>query len=257
MRIIVNADDFGKSSKVNRAIVEAFKKGLISNTTIMVNMPGADEAVQLAKENGFFDKVGLHLNFFSGEPLTEEMKKDKIFVRRGLMTSDRFFHKCSKLRRFVLPKSTRRNLAIEANAQMAKFYQYGFTQKHLDSHGHSHTFISIWNSIKKVVKKFNFESVRIGENVGKKSILDKLYKFIFNKIYLKKYKKTNYFTIFNNAKFLRNKKDVITEYMVHPEYKRKRFWNRKGIAFIDCVPKMAGHTLVSYNYLETDNHEDN
>ena len=36
MRLIVNADDFGLSHEVNLAIVEAFKKGYISNTNIMV-----------------------------------------------------------------------------------------------------------------------------------------------------------------------------------------------------------------------------
>ena len=47
--LFVNADDFGLSHEVNMAIVEAFKKGLINNTTIMVNMPGFEEAVRLAE----------------------------------------------------------------------------------------------------------------------------------------------------------------------------------------------------------------
>lgn len=43
-RIIVNADDFGMSSQINHAIVEAFQKNLISSTTMMANMPAFDEA---------------------------------------------------------------------------------------------------------------------------------------------------------------------------------------------------------------------
>jgi predicted glycoside hydrolase/deacetylase ChbG (UPF0249 family) len=38
-KIIVNADDFGMSAEVNRAIVEAFENNVISSTTLMANMP--------------------------------------------------------------------------------------------------------------------------------------------------------------------------------------------------------------------------
>ena len=46
-KLIINADDFGISSSVNRAIVYAFSNNMITNTTLMVNMPYADEAVEL------------------------------------------------------------------------------------------------------------------------------------------------------------------------------------------------------------------
>lgn len=52
-KIIVNADDFGKTHTINLAIAECFNKGLITNTTIMVNMPFADEAVEIAKQEVF------------------------------------------------------------------------------------------------------------------------------------------------------------------------------------------------------------
>lgn len=48
--MIINADDFGYNQSVNRAIDECFKKKLINRTTIMVNMPYAEEAAVLAKE---------------------------------------------------------------------------------------------------------------------------------------------------------------------------------------------------------------
>ena len=42
--LIVNADDFGMSAAVNKAILKAFQEKLISSTSIMANMPGFDEA---------------------------------------------------------------------------------------------------------------------------------------------------------------------------------------------------------------------
>ncbi len=37
--MIVNADDFGLSPRVNEAMIRAFDEGLISSTTIMANVP--------------------------------------------------------------------------------------------------------------------------------------------------------------------------------------------------------------------------
>ena len=47
MDLIINADDFGKCHAVNVAIRDAFRQGLISSTTLMANMDGFDEAVDM------------------------------------------------------------------------------------------------------------------------------------------------------------------------------------------------------------------
>ncbi len=60
MPIIVNADDFGKNEEVSRAVLEAFEEKLITRTTLMVNMPYADKAVELAKQKGFFKTQTLY-----------------------------------------------------------------------------------------------------------------------------------------------------------------------------------------------------
>ena len=58
-KIIVNADDFGMSAEANRAIVEAFENNVISSTTLMTNMPGFDEACELAHRRRLLGKIGL------------------------------------------------------------------------------------------------------------------------------------------------------------------------------------------------------
>ncbi|HEX3890348.1 MAG TPA: ChbG/HpnK family deacetylase, partial [Verrucomicrobiae bacterium] len=50
-RLIVNADDFGLSSSVNAAVIRAHRQGILTTASLMVNEPGFDEAVKLAKEN--------------------------------------------------------------------------------------------------------------------------------------------------------------------------------------------------------------
>ena len=70
MPLLVNADDFGKSAEINRAVAEAFERGYITHTTLMANMPAAEEAVDLARQKGFAERVGLHLNLTEGLPLS-------------------------------------------------------------------------------------------------------------------------------------------------------------------------------------------
>jgi predicted glycoside hydrolase/deacetylase ChbG (UPF0249 family) len=49
--LIINADDFGISPQVNKVILNDFKNGLITSTTLLANMPGFEDAVNIA--NGY------------------------------------------------------------------------------------------------------------------------------------------------------------------------------------------------------------
>jgi predicted glycoside hydrolase/deacetylase ChbG (UPF0249 family) len=59
---IVNGDDFGASSGINRGIIEAHRDGILTSTSLMINMPGSEEAVDLSVANPGLS-VGLHVNF--------------------------------------------------------------------------------------------------------------------------------------------------------------------------------------------------
>src|SRR5260370_35383027 len=63
--LIVNADDFGRSSSINRAIVRAHQEGILTTASLMVNEPASSEAVALARENPRLG-VGLHLTLLCG-----------------------------------------------------------------------------------------------------------------------------------------------------------------------------------------------
>jgi predicted glycoside hydrolase/deacetylase ChbG (UPF0249 family) len=57
--LIVNADDFGACSGVNRGIVEAHRRGIVTSASLMVGMPGTEEAARLARRCPRLS-VGLH-----------------------------------------------------------------------------------------------------------------------------------------------------------------------------------------------------
>src|SRR5580658_10488040 len=83
-RLVVNADDFGLSPSVNQAVVRAYREGILTSASLMVNEPGFDEAVQLARENPKLG-VGLHLTLLHGH---STLPPEKI---PGLVNSRREF----------------------------------------------------------------------------------------------------------------------------------------------------------------------
>jgi chitin disaccharide deacetylase len=70
--LVVNADDFGACSGVNRGIVEAHRRGIVTSASLMVGMPGSEEAARLARECPALS-VGLHVRLGDGrrEPVAD------------------------------------------------------------------------------------------------------------------------------------------------------------------------------------------
>src|SRR6266581_8358627 len=64
-RLIVNADDFGRSASINRAVIRAHREGILTTASLMTNEPASAEAVALARENPGLG-VGLHLTLICG-----------------------------------------------------------------------------------------------------------------------------------------------------------------------------------------------
>ena len=68
---IINGDDFGASRGINRGIIEAYRDGILTSASLMINMPGAEEAAELSMLNPDLS-VGLHVNFTNeGDPVID------------------------------------------------------------------------------------------------------------------------------------------------------------------------------------------
>lgn len=176
---MINADDFGLEQSVNDAIILAFEKGLIDRTTLMTNVPKAVEAMDAAKEKGFADRVGVHLNLTSGRPLTESIASDPVMCNSGGEFTADFARNIRT--RFFLPSKTRRNVEAELRAQLDRYGKLGGTLWHIDSHHHVHTDPSVWRILKKVLKDYPVTGVRIGRNMYRGgNPLMHLYKALLN-----------------------------------------------------------------------------
>jgi len=145
MKIIVNADDFGYSNAINYGIIDAYKEGVLTSTTLMVDMPGTIHAINLMKENPGLG-VGLHLNFTLGKPLTN----GKTLVgKNGEM-----------IKPLDLPqthKYSEEELWDEALAQFNKYVELtGKKPTHIDTHLFSSDKVEeISNVVVKFAKKNN------------------------------------------------------------------------------------------------------
>ncbi|MBO4532047.1 MAG: ChbG/HpnK family deacetylase [Paludibacteraceae bacterium] len=93
MKIILNADDFGKSPERNRAIDDSFKIGLIRSAGLIVTGKHLQDAVKYINNGDYVEKVHLHINFSTSPlkisegsedaPLTSAIKKDPLFCIDG------------------------------------------------------------------------------------------------------------------------------------------------------------------------------
>ncbi len=133
--LIVNADDFARTSSVNRAIIEAFRRGLISSTTLMATAAAFDEAVQLAHERRLLQHIGLHVVLNEMHALSGPVKAyPRLCDRQGRLCLQ---PKSLFLR---LNRGEKTALAQEIRAQLARCRAAGIAVTHMDSHCHLHKF---------------------------------------------------------------------------------------------------------------------
>ena len=67
--LIVNADDYGLAASVSAGIRQAHLQGIVTSTTVMMNMPDTEPALRLAAELCPNLGLGVHLNLTAGTPL--------------------------------------------------------------------------------------------------------------------------------------------------------------------------------------------
>jgi predicted glycoside hydrolase/deacetylase ChbG (UPF0249 family) len=158
--MIINADDFGYSASVNRAILQAFDDGLVSSATLMANMPGFEEASALAHERKLIMHVGAHLVLSEGQPLTERMRQ----CRRFCDAAGRFV---PSRRAFWLSNQQIEIVGIELRAQIERCRRGGLVVTHLDSHHHVHNQPAIGRVVIQLARELGVAHVRLARNCGR------------------------------------------------------------------------------------------
>ena len=132
-RLIVNADDFGLSPSVNAAVIRAHREGILTSASLMVNEPGFDEAVRLAKENPRLG-VGLHLTLLMGHSALPSEKIPGLVNAQGEFSNRPVGVGMS----YFFKRSLREQLRAEIHAQFDRFRTTGLVLDHVNGHLHLH-----------------------------------------------------------------------------------------------------------------------
>jgi hopanoid biosynthesis associated protein HpnK len=152
--LIVNADDFGYTSGVNRAILEAHSHGVVTSATLMANGPAFAEAVQLA---GTVPKlsIGCHVVLTDGEPVLGA-------ERLPSLTSAAHFRDgmIAFAARAITGRIDAEEIAAEASAQIRKIQSAGIAVSHIDTHKHTHLFPKILRPLLRAAADCGVHAVR-------------------------------------------------------------------------------------------------
>ena len=180
--LIVNADEFGLSSGVNKGIIEAFQNGIVRSTTLVVTGKCYDDAITFLRNNPELG-AGVHLTLTGGIPVSNiDGVKSLVDEEGKLLLRKKFF------RRMISGLIKLNEVEKEFDAQINKLINSGIKITHLDSHQSTYMYPSIFKIAVKMAKKYNLpmrfpiDPISLNKNISfnlKKSM------HVFKKIVLK------------------------------------------------------------------------
>lgn len=156
-RLIINADDFGLTPGVNRAIVEAHLHGVVTSATLMANATAFPEAVQLAQSVSRLS-VGCHIVLLDGSPLLTASQIPSLVDRRD---GTRFREGLGGFAwRAIAGGLDPDQIEAEATGQIGKLQSFGIAVSHLDTHKHTHIFPRVLRPLLRAAKACGVRAMR-------------------------------------------------------------------------------------------------
>jgi predicted glycoside hydrolase/deacetylase ChbG (UPF0249 family) len=175
-RLILNADDFGLTRGINRAIAELHSAGALTSATLMANGPAFDHAIRIAHAQRTLG-IGCHIVLTDGVPLSPPetiptlLGPDRRSFRRSLTD---FFAAA------LLRKISEADIAREALAQISRIQLQGIQITHVDTHKHTHLLPRVARPLLAVAERTGIRAIRNpfepgwSSSVGESPILRRL-----------------------------------------------------------------------------------
>ncbi|TCI77846.1 carbohydrate deacetylase [Exiguobacterium sp. SH0S1] len=142
--VLINADDFGLTTGVNRGIIDSHVHGIVNSATLMMNGYAVEEAVALAKLHPALH-VGVHLALTWGRPLAK--------TSTPLTKEDGTFRYTNRFLTEAAPDAEL--VYLEWKAQIEAFRATGLSLHHLDSHHHVHGWPAIQDVIVRLAEEYD------------------------------------------------------------------------------------------------------
>jgi len=157
-RLIVNADDLGYTSGVNRAIFESHSAGIVTSTTLMAAGPAfTDACAGIAS----FPRLGTgcHVVLTDGTPLSDASSIGSLVDPNS--ETPRFRDSLGQFAvRALFGKMDPRHIEEESGAQIRKLQSAGISPTHVDTHKHTHIFPTILRPVLRAARECGVRAVR-------------------------------------------------------------------------------------------------
>jgi len=152
----VNADDFGLTAGVNRAIAELHAAGAVTSATLMARAPATADAIEIARRTPTLG-VGCHIVLVDGAPvLPPDRIPSLIDPRTGqFRTSLSAF-----LPRLFSGNIDTSEIEAEAVAQIALLQGSGLELTHVDTHKHTHMFHPVLRAVLRAARAAGINKIR-------------------------------------------------------------------------------------------------
>lgn len=154
-RLIVNADDFGLHSEVNKAVIRGYREGCIRSASLMPTGTAVEEASRLARENPGLG-IGVHLTLVAENPLLPRDRVSTLLGPDGKFHADHVVF----IKNYAQGKIDRAQLYEECEAQIARAMSLGLNVTHLDSHQHLHVLPGVADICLGLMKKYGIHRMR-------------------------------------------------------------------------------------------------
>lgn len=133
VKVLMHADDLGLHGSINRAVIDAARRGVLTGAGLMANGPAASEAITWLRDNPSFP-AGVHLNILRGRPLSDPREIPTLVDRRGL-----FLNSARSLwARSVTGGLDAGQIYKEYRLQVLSMIDNGIIPTHLDGEKHTH-----------------------------------------------------------------------------------------------------------------------
>ena len=155
-RLILNADDFGLTAGVNRAIIELHQAGALTSATLMARAAATEEAIQIARSAPSLG-VGCHVVLVDGEPAMPAQDLPTLAdPRTGRLhpTLGAF------LTRLFAGRIRSAEIEAETAAQIASLQSRGLRLTHIDTHKHTHVFPVVLRPLLRAAKAAGIRAIR-------------------------------------------------------------------------------------------------
>jgi hopanoid biosynthesis associated protein HpnK len=158
-RLVVNADDFGRSQSINQAVGRAHREGILTSASLMINEPFADEAVTLARANPGLG-VGLHLTLVCGASALPHEKIPRLVDARRQFSC----HPVITGWRCFASAKCRAQLRLEIAAQFEKFHATGLPLDHVNGHLNFHLHPAVFDILMENARRWGITALRLTDD---------------------------------------------------------------------------------------------